>query len=50
MLWTSRQCITIKMQELQELYDIISSHRTKQLDVIFIVAGHFNKIDLKTVT
>ncbi len=34
---------------LQELYEVISSHMTKQLDGIFIVAGDFNQRDLRSL-
>ena len=34
---------------LQELYEVISIHMTKQPDGIFIVAGDFNQTDLRTV-
>ncbi len=34
---------------LQELYEVISSHMTKQPDGVFIVAGDFNQTHLRTV-
>ncbi len=34
---------------LQELYEVISSHMTKQPDAVIIVAGDFNQTDLRTV-
>lgn len=36
--------ITIPYCALQELYEVISSDMTKQLDGIFIIAGDFNNI------
>ncbi len=33
---------------LQELYEVISSHMTKQPDGIFIVTGYMNQTDLRT--
>ncbi len=34
---------------LQELYEVISSHMTKQPDGTFIAAGDFNQTDLRSV-
>ncbi len=34
---------------LQELYEFISSHMTKQPDAVIIVTGDFNQTDLRTV-
>ncbi len=37
------------MQLQKKLYEVISSHMTKQPNCIFIEAGHFDQIDLRTV-
>ncbi len=39
----------IQKNALQDLYEVISLHITKQSDGIFTVAGDFNQTDLRSV-